>query len=295
MIQDFNNLENTKIVGVIGHPIRQSLSPFMHNTAFEIAGLDYIYLPFDVPPSNLKDALRGMVALNFSGFNVTLPLKENIADYLNEISEEAAVIGAVNTIVNENGSLHGYNTDVHGVVETLNDVAEEINGSIVTVIGSGGAARSVIYALIRNYSPKLINIVNRTAQKAESLTEYFIEKMLYEDFASYELVPPDLVDVFKNSKLIVNTTSIGMFPDADDSATEIIDSFHEGQIVFDVIYNPLKTRLLSLAESKGAKTINGLKMFLHQGARAFELWTDNKMPVDEILPRLEKKLLEKQS
>ncbi|GJQ61731.1 MAG: shikimate dehydrogenase [Melioribacteraceae bacterium] len=280
------------IVGVIGHPIKQSLSPLMHNFAFESLESDYIYLPFDVPLSNLKDALKGMLALNIQGFNVTLPLKEKIGEYLHDISEEASVIGAVNTVVNENGTLRGYNTDVFGIIETLSPYQEELSGSIVTVIGGGGAARSVIYALIRHFKVASINIVNRTAQKAESLKDYFTEKMLFGEFKAYDLVPPDLVDVFKNSKFIINTTSIGMYPDYDDSATEIADSFNDSQVVFDVIYNPLKTRLLEIAEARGAVTINGLKMFVEQGARAFELWTGEKMPVDSVYDLLEKELLD---
>jgi len=283
---------NTGIVGVIGHPIKQTLSPLMHNYSFEAAGLDYVYLPFDVPVSNLKDALKGMIALNIKGFNVTLPLKEKIGSYLNDISEEASVIGAVNTVVNENGILHGYNTDVYGIIETLSPYHEELSGSIVTVIGGGGAARSVIYALIRHFQAGSINIVNRTGQKAESLKDYFTEKMLYNNFKAYDLVPPDLVDVFKNSRFIINTTSIGMYPDYEDSATQIVESFNDSQVVFDVIYNPLKTSFLKLAESRGAKTVNGLQMFVEQGARAFELWTGEKMPVESVYSLLEKKLAE---
>lgn len=282
---------NTGIVGVIGHPIKQTLSPLMHNHSFELTGQDYIYLPFDVPLSNLKEALKAMLTLNIKGFNVTLPLKEKIGQYLNDVSEEASVIGAVNTVVNESGVLHGYNTDVYGIIETLNPYHEELAGSIVTVIGGGGAARSVIYALIRHFQAGSINIVNRTAQKAESLKDYFSDKMLYTNFKAYELVPPDLVDVFKNSKFVINTTSMGMFPDEDDSATEIAESFNDSQVVFDVIYNPLKTRFLEIAESRGAEIINGLKMFVEQGARAFELWTGEKMPVDVIYPLLEEKLI----
>ncbi len=273
---------STSVVGVIGHPIKHSFSPLMHNIAFELNNMNYIYLPFDVPPANLKDALKGMIALGIKGFNVTLPLKEKITQHLNTISEEAGVVGAVNTVVNENGKLSGYNTDVNGIIESLNPYRDQITDSVVSVIGAGGAARAVIYALIRNFKVGEINIINRTAQKAESMKEYFYAKMHYEGFKTYELVPPDLVKVFKGSKLIINTTNVGMSPDLDDSPTLVSESFNSSQIVFDVIYNPIETKFLRLAKSKGAKTIDGLTMFVEQGARSFELWTGEQMPVEKI-------------
>ncbi len=153
---------NTQVIGVIGHPVKHSLSPLMHNYAFDLAGLDCIYLAFDVPSENLKASLKGMTALGFKGINVTLPHKEKIAQFLDEVSEEANIVGAVNTVVFEANSLHGYNTDVHGITETLNEFKDDINGAEVSVIGGGGAARAVIYALIRNFKVNKINIINRT-------------------------------------------------------------------------------------------------------------------------------------
>lgn len=286
-MQTFNKFnQNTKIVGVIGHPIKHSFSPLMHNLSFELNKMDYIYLPFDVPAANLKDVLKGMKALGIKGFNVTLPLKEKVAQYLNEVSEEANVIGAVNTIVNDNGVLHGYNTDVHGIVESLNEYKDDIINGDVSVFGAGGAARSVIYALIRHFKPKQINIINRTEQTAESIKEYFVVKMLFEKIKAYELVPPDLVEVLRRSKLVVNSSTIGMYPESDDAPTTIKESFHKDQIVFDVVYNPVKTKLLKIAEEQGAKTINGLRMFVEQGAKSFELWTGEKMPGDRIYKTL---------
>ena len=286
-MNSFNKFnQNIKIVGVIGHPIKHSFSPLMHNIAFDILKLDYSYLPFDVPISNLKDALKGILALGIKGVNVTLPLKEKIIDYLSEISEEANVVGSVNTVVNENGKLHGYNTDVHGIYETLNPYKDEITGSVVTLIGSGGASRSVIYTLIRYFKPKEINIINRTEQKAESLKNYFSSKMLFDDIKTFSLVPPDLVDIFRNSNLIINTTSVGLFPEIDDSPTTIEDSFIKGQIVFDVVYNPLKTKFFHIAEKKGVSTLNGFRMFVEQGDKSFELWTGEEFPKEKIFKTL---------
>ena len=282
---------STKIVGVIGHPIKHSFSPLMHNIAFELAGLNYIYLPFDVPPTNLKDALKGMTALGIKGFNVTLPLKEKIFPLLKDVSEEASIIGAVNTIVNEDGILRGYNTDFYGIVESLNPFKEELNGATVSIIGSGGASRAVIYSLIRIFKVGQINIINRTEQTAESMKEYFSAKMFFNEIKAFPLVPPDLITTFRDSKLIVNTTSMGMFPEVDDSATTNKESFMKGQIVFDVIYNPVKTKLLKLAESEGATIITGLKMFVEQGSKSYELWTGEIMEKEKVHKALESYLV----
>ncbi len=281
---------NTKVVGIIGHPIKHSFSPLMHNLSFDTLGLEYVYLPFDVPTTNLKDALKGMIALGIKGFNVTIPHKEKIIEFLSDVSEEASVIGAVNTVVNENNKLIGYNTDVHGITETLNPYKDDIADAEVSVIGAGGAARSVIYSLIRNFKVKKINIINRTEQKAESLKDYFVAKMLFPKIKTYELVPPDLVEVFRASKLIINTTSIGMSPEIDDAATTITESFSDHHIVVDIIYNPLKSKLLELAEAQGATVVNGLKMFVEQGAKSFELWTGLEMPRERFYEVIENEL-----
>ena len=282
---------STKIVGVIGHPIKHSYSPLMHNIAFELAGLNYIYLPFDVPASSLKDVFKGMVALGIKGFNVTIPLKEKVLPLLKDVSEEVNIIGAANTIINDDGILRGYNTDVHGIVESLNPFKEELSGASISVIGAGGAARSVIYALIRHFKVGHINIINRTEQTAESMKEYFSTKMLFSEFKALPLMPPDLVATLRDSKLIINTTSMGMFPEVDDSATTIKESFMKGQIVFDVVYNPVKTKLLKLAESQGATIITGLKMFVEQGAKSYELWTGEEMQKEKVYRAIESYLV----
>jgi len=273
---------NTKIIGLLGHPIKHTYSPFIHNIAIELKDLDYIYLPFDVPASGLKNALKGMLALGIKGFNVTIPHKENIIQYLTNVSEEASIIGSVNTIVNDLGKLNGYNTDVNGVLDTLSPYKDEINGNDVSIVGAGGAARAVIYTLVRHFKPKNIFLINRTEQRAEALRKYFYEKMKFEGFRAFELFPPELVDIFKASKLIVNATSIGMFPDVDDTITTLEESFCPGQIVFDLVYNPPQTKLLKIAASKGAVTLDGLQMLISQGAKAFELWTGEQMPIDQI-------------
>jgi shikimate dehydrogenase len=273
---------NTEVIGLIGHPIKHSYSPFIHNVTIELKKLDYIYLPFDVPVSNLKNALKGMIALGIKGFNVTIPHKENILQYMHNVSEEATMIGAINTVVNDHGKLNGYNTDMHGIYETLIPYKDEITGRDVSVVGSGGAARAVIYTLIRHFRPSLINIINRTEQRAESLKRYFKEKVKYSSFKTHELFPPDLVDVFSGSKLIINATPVGMFPDIDDSITTLQSSFHKEHIVFDLVYNPAQTRLLQMANVNGAVTLDGLKMLVYQAAKSFELWTGEELPIEQL-------------
>ena len=273
---------DTKLIGLIGHPIKHTYSPFIHNVASQMMDLNYIYLPFDVPAANLRNALRGMIALNIKGFNVTIPHKENIIQHLNNVSEEASIIGSVNTIVNDLGKLNGYNTDVDGVLATLMPYKEDLIGKEISVVGAGGASRAVIYTLIRYFKPKKIYIINRTEQRAEALKNYFIDKMKFNSIKTSELFPPTLVDIFKNCSLVVNTTSVGMSPGSDDSITTLGDSFTKGQIVFDLVYNPPKTKLLSLAESKGAIILDGIKMLVHQGAKSFELWTGEQVPVNEL-------------
>lgn len=273
---------NTKLLGLIGHPIKHSYSPFIHNIACELLKLEYIYLPFDVPAANLRSALKGMIALGIRGFNVTIPHKESILQHLADISEEASIIGAVNTIVNEHGKLNGYNTDVNGVIESLLPYKDEIAGQEISIVGSGGASRAVIYALIRYFKPAKIYLINRTEQRAESLKIYFRDKMKFDAFKTRELFPPDLVDIFSGSKLIVNATSVGMYPEIDDSITELANSFGKGQIVFDLVYNPLQTKLLRIAQENGAVTIGGIKMLVHQAAKAFELWTGEQMPIARL-------------
>ncbi len=278
------------IVGVIGHPIKHSLSHLMHNEAFRLGKINSTYLSFDVIASNLKDALKGMKALGIRGFNVTLPFKETIIQYLDEVSEEASVVGAVNTIVNENGKLFGYNTDTNGVFETLAPHKDKISEQTISVIGAGGASRSVIFTLIRKFKPAKINIINRTKQRAETLADYFNSKMNFEELVPYELVPPDLISIFQESSMIINATASGMFPKIEDSPLETGEVFNEGQIVFDVIYNPLKTKFLDIAENQGATIINGLKMFVEQGALSYELWTGEKMPKAKVYLLLEETL-----
>ena len=216
---------NTQIIGVIGHPIKHSYSPFIHNVAIEIKKVDCVYLPFNILASNLRNALKGMVALNIRGFNVTIPHKEAAVSYMNSISEEVSIIGSLNTIVNEQGKLIGYNTDAYGIFETLAPIKEEIVNNQVSVIGAGGSARAVIYTLIRHFRPKKIFIINRNERRAETLKEFFAEKMKYSSIKTKELLPPAAFEVIRDSKLVINATPVGMHPNSNDAITTSSDVF----------------------------------------------------------------------
>ena len=277
---------NTELIGLIGFPIKQSYSPFIHNVAAELTGTKIIYLPFEVHSSNLKNAVRGMVALGLKGFNVTIPHKVKVVDYMNKLSEEATVIGSVNTVVNELGKLVGYNTDVQGILESLLPYKSQISGNEICVIGAGGSARTVIYTLVKNFKPQKIYLLNRTEQHADSLKHHFKSKMKYDYIVTKELQHPDLIGLLNNCALIVNATPVGMYPAIDDSALSTAEVFVKDQVVFDLVYNPIKTRFLQLAESKNAIAINGLNMLVQQAAKSFNLWTGNEFPVEKVYKSL---------
>lgn len=272
----------TKLVGLIGHPIKHTYSPFIHNVAFEITGLDYIYLPFNVVPANLKNAIKGLVALGYKGFNVTVPHKVKVKEFMSKVSEEASLVGAINTVLIEEGKMLGYNTDVAGVLESLYAYRKDISENECVVIGAGGSARAVIYTLIKHFRPSKIHLVNRTEQRADTLRQFFKTKMKFDSFTVNELIPPDIKDIVRNSALIVNATTVGMYPDEDDAVLTQKDLFSKNQIVFDLVYNPSQTKLLKLAQSSGAITIDGIKMLVNQAAKSFEIWTGEKMPIEQV-------------
>lgn len=281
---------HTELLGLIGHPIKHTFSPMMHNVASQLLDLDYLYLPFDISPADLKEGITGLKVLGFKGFNVTVPHKEAIFPLLDSVSEEAVVIGAVNCVVNEAGTLHGYNTDAFGVQYALDPYREEITSAPVMIYGAGGACRAAVYTLIRHYRPSVIHIINRTPQRAEQIAFHFKQQMHYEGIETRENAPFDITSLMKGCKLIINTTSLGMTPLTGDSPVAAGEGFSDNQIVFDMVYNPVKTQFLKLAEGSGAVTVEGIKMLVAQGAKSFELWTGKQMPVSEIYDTLLKYL-----
>ncbi len=283
----------TKIVGLIGHPISHSFSPLIHNFAFELLGLNYKYLTFDVLPENLGDALRGIIALGITGVNVTIPHKESVIANLNDVSPEARIIGAVNTIVNDNQRLIGYNTDVFGFTESIKKYKEIISNAPVFIFGAGGSARAVIYSLITNFQPERIVIANRNISRAEGIARYFSQVLGYKNFEIKEFFFPEIAGDIKSSRLIVNTTPIGMHPNINDLPVQSDEIFHEAQIVYDLVYNPPMTKLLKVAQNKGAEVVSGIDMLILQAGKSFELWTGKEMPIAETKKFLLQKLKSK--
>jgi len=262
----------TKILGIIGHPISHSMSPIMHNIALNDLNLDYVYIAFDVIPKNLKNALKGMKALNIHGLNITIPHKESVIPYLDKVDSLAQKIGAVNTLKLTNDRLFGKNTDAAGFKQALNDAEINPSGLDVLIIGSGGAAKAVSYSLIE--SVNRLTIFNRTKQNADQLVNT-LKKDSKSQIIAKKLNEFNLANEIKNIDLLINATPVGMYPSHHESVVSP-DMFHKDMTVFDLIYNPLETQLIKDAKIAGCKTLNGLDMLINQGALAFEWWTKKK-------------------
>ncbi|QFT89932.1 Shikimate dehydrogenase [Bacillus sp. THAF10] len=253
------------LYGVIGAPIAHSMSPLIHNDAFFHHEINAHYHAFHVEKNELKAAVDGMKALGAGGFNVTIPHKEAILPLLDEVDIAARKIGAVNTVVNHEGRFIGYNTDGQGYVRALK---EKVNpeGKNILIIGAGGAARAILYTLAAEKDVH-ITVCNRTAAKAQELLEEFGLEQI-----STSLTVQEAQGQLSTFDIVIQTTSVGMYPAIDESPFPN-GVFREGAIVSDIIYNPLKTKLLQDAEQQGAFIQNGVGMFVYQAALAFELWT----------------------
>jgi shikimate dehydrogenase len=277
---------HTILYGVFGDPIRHSRSPIMLNRAFQEAGINAVYAAFHVRPEELGDAVRGIRALGYRGINVTIPHKVEVMQYLDEIDEGARIVGAVNTIVNDSGKLIGYNTDGIGYVRSLREeTGIELKGKSVLLLGAGGAARGVAYALAKEGAGR-IYIANRTKERALELAD---------TISSYTeaigLGMDELGHVVDEVQFVLNTTSAGMHPHVEELPLpiELLRSHH---LVSDLIYNPRITRFLREAEARGARIHGGLGMFIYQGAFAFEYWTGTPAPVAAMRQVVEQSLAE---
>ncbi|HEU5139048.1 MAG TPA: shikimate dehydrogenase [Bacillales bacterium] len=274
-----------KLFALIGHPVGHSLSAIMHNEEFQALGLPHRYECFDVDPANLGKAIDGIRALGIAGFNVTVPHKVKVMQYLDEIDEEARQIGAVNTVVNQSGYLIGMNTDGKGFLHSLRDVTgEALSSSRVLMVGAGGAARGVAVTLDR-YGVKQLDIANRTLEKAESLIEDGIRKSM-----AQVITLEEAESGLPEYDVIINTTPVGMSPNTDELPMGL-NGVKPGTVLADLIYNPLQTKWLKIGEGLGATTMNGIGMFVGQGALAFEKWTgqnpDRERMRQTVLRRLE--------
>lgn len=276
----------TVLYGVFGDPIGHSKSPLMLNRAFRETGINAAYAAFHIKPGTLKDAVNGVRALNFRGVNVTIPYKVEVMDYLDEIDEGARAIGAVNTIVNDNGRLKGYNTDGIGYVRSLKEeTGIDLSGRKVLMLGAGGAARAIVYALAKEGAAQIV-IANRTEERAVELAA---DMSVYTDVKG---IGTGAAGAYaREADLVINTTSAGMFPKVEELPMDPAD-LHAGLLVSDLIYNPRHTRLLKEAESVGARIHGGLGMFIYQGAYAFEYWTGRPAPAEVMREAVERSLAE---
>lgn len=266
----------TKVCGIIGDPIEHTMSPAMHNAAFRALGLDYAYLPFRVRPEELKNAMAGLKALGIAGLNVTIPHKVAVIPLLDEMDPLAGKMGAVNTIVNEDGKLTGYNTDAPGFLQALKSNGVEPNGKKMVILGAGGAAKGICFILAE--AGASLVILNRTVSRAEELAAQ-MGKFYNEDIKAMALNEANLKEALDGADVLVNTTSVGIKPDVDLTPVPA-GLLKPDTTVFDIVYNPLETKLLREAKATGARTIDGLDMLVWQGALAFEKWTGRKAPFD---------------
>ncbi len=282
----------TKICGIYGCPVEHTFSPAIHNAAFDAAGLDYAYVPFRVEHRSLAAAIEALRALGMVGVNVTIPHKETVLPLLDELSDEAKLTGAVNTIVNRAGKLYGDNTDGKGYLRALREAGFDPAGKNVLFLGAGGAARAVAMQLALA-GVKKINFANRTGRRAVELARAVaeaagirVETIPWPEQAGGKLP----ARVLAESDLVVQATPLGMSPNTDEAVPLPFEAFRPGQTASDLIYNPVETLFLKKAGQAGAETVNGMGMLLHQGTLAFELWTGVAAPLEVMRAALHKEL-----
>lgn len=275
----------TRVLGLFGDPVAHSLSPLLHARFTEQAETDSVYVPFQVTPEDLEQALFALPALNILGVNITVPHKESVFHLLSEHSQIAQTIGAVNTVINQNGQLIGDNTDAFGFLSDIRALFSSLpwEDSSVVVIGAGGAARAVVHALASTNVRKII-IANRTRQKAEELAA----EMAPERAEASSLTPEELGPYLDRMGLLVNTTNLGLkgetIPGVD------LDRAPAEAAIYDLIYNPPRTPLLEYAASRGLPSANGLGMLVRQGAKSFELWTGHTPEAEPVIEWLKDRL-----
>lgn len=266
----------TRVTGVFGYPVEHSQSPAMQNAAFREMGMDFVYVPFSVSPDDLESAIRGVRALGMVGVNLTIPHKERVIEHLDWVSEDATKIRSVNTVHNHDGVLKGYSTDGPGLVRALESSGKSPSGSRAVVIGAGGSARATAYALVKAGAD--VTVANRTESRAVELADQLRPILGQAAPRAIGLESSYAAEAVREADLLVNCTPVGMHPKMDEQPVPS-EWLHDGLFVYDQIYNPLETRLLSAAKAAGAKVANGVKMLVFQGALSFEIWTGKEPPV----------------
>lgn len=271
----------TKLYGLLGKSLSHSISPALHNNAFRELGINAEYLMLESKDKDLEEYINSLKSLGFAGWNVTIPYKETIIPYLNGFSSLARASGAVNTVLNRRGRLTGYNTDVIGFQRQLEESGCNLKNKKAAVIGAGGAARAVIAALIQLNAAE-ITIINRTVENAEKLAGLFREENSKQNFDFCSLKEQEYAEPVKEADLVVDTTPVGMY--SNNIKNKIVinpDYLHKEQLVIDLVYNPLKTKILKEAEKRGAQIGNGLPTLIYQAEASFKLWTTEMPPKEK--------------
>jgi shikimate dehydrogenase len=265
----------TRLIGIIGYPVSHTFSPAMHNAAARALGLNVVYVPLPVPPEGVETAVSALPFLGFLGVNVTVPHKQAVMPLLDEVEAGAQAIGAVNTIVvqTENGRFHlkGHNTDWAGFLADLDAQGVAVDGRSCLVLGAGGSARAVVYALLTRGAQ--VHVLSRRPAQAEALAVHMRQHLPQADVQPHDLAQLAQVVHETAVPLIVNTTPLGMSPHVDSTVWPDAVPFPAGAVVYDLVYNPPQTRLMQQAVAAGCRAFNGLGMLLYQGALAFTLWT----------------------
>ncbi len=265
----------TKLLCLIGNPVEHSVSPQMHNAAFKELNLDFAHVSFKVEENELSDAIKGIKALGIKGGNVTIPHKTSVMKFLDDCNELSKDIGAVNTFVNDNGKLRGFNTDGIGALRALEENGISPKNKKVIIVGAGGASKAIAYVIAKE-NPAEIVVLNRTIDKAKLIADRINEKG---NVKALELISKNLKSELKDADILINCSSVGMYPNVHE--TPVPKEFlNKNAAVMDVIFNPLETRLLKEAKSVGAKAINGVGMLVNQGVLAFKIWTGKKAPAE---------------
>jgi shikimate dehydrogenase len=266
----------TRVCGVIGDPIEHTLSPIMHNAAFNALKLDYSFLAFKVKPAELENAANGIRALNIRGLNVTMPHKSAILKFLDRVDLSAQIINSVNTVLNKESKLFGFNTDGVGALKALRENGVELKGRKVLLLGAGGAARAIAYTMAKEADE--LAVLNRTLKPAQDLAK-LLEKLANKKIFAGSLSPKEIQQNLQDSDILINATSIGMKPKAEESlvAPKLLRS---NLAVMDIVYNPIETKLAKEAQAAGAKVVSGVEMLIYQGAASFEIWTGKSAPVE---------------
>ncbi|TDI91256.1 MAG: shikimate dehydrogenase [Candidatus Dadabacteria bacterium] len=269
----------TDIYGIFGHPVKHSLSPDMHNSAFNTLGLNSVYVAFDIDPESIEEATRAIRVMGIRGINITIPHKQTIIPYLDEVSPDAKLTGAVNTVKNENGKLLGYNTDVGGFLRAIReDLDFSPEGNTLFLIGAGGAARAVLSAFCMN-GGAVVYITDIIKDKALELANQFKANFQNITIETVELDNQNLIEQKLNeADILVNASPAGM--DGVGSLDIPLTSLNKNAVVYDLVYKPPDTNLLKEAKQLGHKASGGLSMLLYQGAESFEIWTGENAPVE---------------